>query len=58
MWGIWDLVGGIGHSDDHVAKLADPGVRRQIVGLILKAQDKDARAADHIERALARAEPE
>jgi hypothetical protein len=58
MWGIWDLVGGIGHSDDRVAKLAEPGVRRQIVGLILKARDKDAQAADHIERALARSTPE
>jgi hypothetical protein len=28
------------------------------VGLILKARDKDAQAADHIERALARVEPE
>jgi len=37
-----------------VGKLAEPGVRRQLVSLILQARDKDAEAADHIERALAR----
>jgi len=52
MWQVWGFVGGIGRSDDHVKKLAEPAVRRQIVPLILQARDKDAEAADHIERAL------
>lgn len=54
MWQIWDLVGGIGFSDEHVKKLAEPSVRRQIAPLILQAQDKDAEAAEHVERALAK----
>jgi hypothetical protein len=54
MWQIWNLVGGIGRSDEHVKKLAEPDVRRQIVPIIFRARDKDAEAADHIERALAK----
>ena len=54
MWCIWNLAGGIGHSDAHVNKFAEPAVRRQIAPLILQARDKDAQAADHIERALAK----
>jgi hypothetical protein len=34
-------------------RLADPPVRRQIATAILQARDRDAEAADHIERALA-----
>jgi len=52
MWQIWNLTGGIGFSDDHVRRLADPGVRRQIVPIILQARDLDAAAAGHVERAV------
>lgn len=54
MWQIWGLVGGIGFADEHVKKLAEPTVRRQIAPIILQARDKDAEAAGHIERALAK----
>lgn len=52
MWQLWGLVGGIGRSDDHVKKLAEPAVRGPMAPLILQAREKDAEAADHIERAL------
>lgn len=54
MWQVWNLAGGIGFSDEQVRKLAEPAVRRQITLVILQAQDRDAEAADHIERALAK----
>ena len=54
MWQIWGLVGGIGFADEHVQKLAEPAVRRQMVPIILQARDKDAEAAEHIEQALAK----
>lgn len=53
MWDIWNLVGGIGRSDEHVRKLAEPAIRRQIALLIPQSRHKDAEAADYIERALA-----
>ena len=53
MWGIWGLVGGLGRDDAKVRTLADPDARRQMVPIIHRARDKDAEAADHIERALA-----
>lgn len=52
MWQVWNLVGGLGRSDAHASKLAEPPVRRQMVPLILQARAKDEEAADHIERAL------
>ena len=52
MWKVWGLVGGLGHDDEKVRKLADPDVRRQMVPIIQEARDRDAKAADHIERAL------
>ncbi|NLS79656.1 MAG: hypothetical protein GXY76_20605 [Chloroflexi bacterium] len=52
MWQIWDAVGGIGRSEDRVRNLARPEVRRKIAALIVRARDKDAEAAEHIERAL------
>lgn len=52
MWKLWDLAGGIGNPEAHI-RLADPAVRRQMAPLILQARDKDAAAAEHIERALA-----
>lgn len=53
MWEIWNLAGFM-RSDAVVAKFADPAVRRQIVAIILQAREKDAEAAEHIERALAK----
>jgi hypothetical protein len=54
MWQVWNLVGGIDNPEAYL-KLAEPAVRRQIVPVILQARDRDAEAADHIERALAQA---
>ena len=51
MWRVWDLVGGNGNPDAW-RKFADPDVRRKITTAILQARDKDAAAADHIERVL------
>ena len=53
MWKLWDLAGGIGNPEAYI-KLADPSVRREMVPIIRQARDKDAQAADHIERALAK----
>lgn len=53
MWKVWDLAGGNGNPEAW-RHLADPAVRRQMAPLILQARDKDAEAADHIERALGR----
>ena len=54
MWKSWELVGGIGHSDDKVKKFTDPATRRQIASIILEAREKDVQAIEHLERALAR----
>jgi hypothetical protein len=54
MWKIWGLVGGIGREEAKALKLAEASVRREIIKVILQARDKDAQAADHIERALAK----
>ncbi len=53
MWDVWNLAGGNGVSDEHARKLAEPAVRREIAAIILQARDRDAEAAEHIERALA-----
>jgi len=53
MWQVWGAVGGIGRSDEKARKLAESAVRRQVVGIIEQARDKDVEAANHIERALA-----
>jgi hypothetical protein len=55
MWEIWNLAGGNGMTDAHVIALADPAARRAIAPIILRARDQDAEAAEHLERALARA---
>ncbi len=39
-------------SYENMKELAEPDVRHQIASLILQARDRDALAADHIERAL------
>ena len=52
MWQIWAQVGGIGHSPEKAAKLADPEVRRRIVPLIQEARAKELEATEHLEEAL------
>ncbi|MBL7224012.1 MAG: hypothetical protein ISS72_09170 [Candidatus Brocadiae bacterium] len=54
MWKVWGCVGGLGRDEAKTRKLADPDVRRQIVPIVHQARDLDARAANHIERALAK----
>jgi hypothetical protein len=54
MWKIWGLVGGIGREEAKFMKMADPDVRKQIAQVVFQARDKDAEAADHIARALAK----
>ncbi len=51
MWRLWDLVGGNGNPDAW-KKFADPSVRRRIAQVIRQARDKDAAAADHLERVV------
>jgi len=53
MWELWDLAGGNGNPDAF-RRIAEPAVRRQMVPVIEQACENDARAAAHIERALAR----
>jgi hypothetical protein len=50
---LLDHLEGWGRSPEHLALLADPDVRRRVAPLILAARDRDAAAADEIERALA-----
>jgi hypothetical protein len=51
MWRLWDLAGGISNPEAY-RTLADPALRREMVEVIRQARDKDAQAADHLERAL------
>ena len=53
MWNLWDLVGGNGNPEAF-RRFADPAVRHQMIPVIEEAREKDAQAAEHIERALAR----
>ncbi|MDQ7794820.1 MAG: hypothetical protein RDU89_10495 [bacterium] len=53
MWRLWDLAGGNGNPQAHL-RLADPEVRRQMAEVIRQAREKDAQAAEHIARALAK----
>ncbi len=50
----WEVIGGMCDEETQVRKLADPQVRRQFVPIVLHARDKDAQAAERIERALAK----
>lgn len=52
MWKLWNLAGGIG-SPEAYKKFADPAIRREMAAVILEAREKDALAADAIERTLA-----
>jgi hypothetical protein len=54
MWKLWDLAGGNGNPDGWKA-LTVPAVRPQMAEVILQSRAKYAEAADHIERALAKA---
>jgi len=53
MWKLWDILGGHGRGPDHQQRLCDADRRRQMVPIIRQAREKDARVAEHIERALA-----
>jgi hypothetical protein len=52
MWAVWEFAGGNGFTDEHVKKLAQPGVRQRIAPLIRISRRLDAEAAGHIEWAL------
>ena len=52
MWEVWALAGGNGNPQAYRA-MADPTVRRTMADILRQARDQDARAADHVERALA-----
>jgi hypothetical protein len=54
MWDMWRCVGGNGRSPQHVARFADPAVRRQLIALIHQAKTHDEAAIAHCEAALAR----
>jgi hypothetical protein len=51
MWKVWEQAGGIGNPEAYRA-MADPVVRRAMAEIVRQARDQDARAAEHIERAL------
>jgi hypothetical protein len=51
MWKIWDLAGGNGNPEAYRA-MADPAIRRAVADVVRQAREQDARAAEHIERAL------
>jgi hypothetical protein len=53
MWNLWDLAGGNGNPNGWKL-FADPAVRHQMVPILQRARDNDARAADHIEQCLAK----
>ena len=53
MWKLWELAGGNGNPEGY-RKLADPGIRRQMVPVILEARRLDAQAASSIELALSK----
>lgn len=52
MWGLWELAGGPGRTEEQARRFADRGTRRRMVPLILQARDRDARAAVHLARTL------
>ncbi len=51
MWEIWELTGGQGNPRAHL-RLAEPGVRSKIALRIQDARQKDARALEHLQRAV------
>ncbi|MHB1318944.1 MAG: hypothetical protein ACYCYF_10040, partial [Anaerolineae bacterium] len=55
MWDAWGVVGGIGHDDARVLKLAEPGTRRALAEVIRASRARCEQAALHLEEALAHA---
>ena len=53
MWEVWELAGGIGNQEAYRA-MAVPAVRRAMADVVRQAREQNARAAEHMERALAR----
>jgi hypothetical protein len=53
-WEIWGLAGGNAWTETQVRKLAESEVRRAIIPVILRAQEREKEAAAHIEKALSR----
>jgi hypothetical protein len=51
MWEAWELTGGIGNPEAY-RRMADPSVRRALAEVVRRAREQDARAVEHIERAL------
>jgi hypothetical protein len=51
MWEVWERAGGIGNPDAYRA-MADPAARRAMAEIVREAREQDARAAEHMERAL------
>jgi hypothetical protein len=52
MWKMWDLVGGPGMSAKKAKLFADPEIRTKTAQILLKARDKNQKAADYLEKAL------
>jgi hypothetical protein len=51
MWQLWNLAGGNGNPDAW-QKFSDPGIRRQMVPILLESRDRYAEGAAFIEKAL------
>jgi hypothetical protein len=51
MWEVWDLAGGIGNPEAY-RYMADSATRRTMAEIVRQARDKDAKAAEQIEKAL------
>jgi RNA polymerase sigma factor (sigma-70 family) len=54
MWKLWSLVGGPGYSDKKARLFADGRIRRDTAAIILEAQERERKAVDCVEQALAR----
>ena len=52
IWKMWAQVGGMGREPEKQMKLADPTVRKKIVGLIHEAKAAEEEATSHLKRAL------
>ena len=51
MWEVWELAGGIDNAEAY-RHMADPAARQAMAAIVHQARDQDAKAAEHIERAL------
>ncbi|MCE5237824.1 hypothetical protein LLH23_04970 [bacterium] len=52
MMRVWGIVGGLGFEEREVRQLVDGEARRRIIPLVHEARDREAEAAEHIEKAL------